>query len=49
MDNEREGSKLRMYVGKKFHNSKVKLAYERKRTGRGIEAGTWFINHEIKF
>ena len=49
MDNEREGSKLRMYVGKKFYNSKVKLAYERKRTGRGIEAGTWFINHEIKF
>jgi|TARA_Y100000994_G_C15495869_1_gene361371 hypothetical protein len=49
MDNEREGSKLRMYVGKKFYNSKVKLAYERKRTGRGVEAGTWFINHEIKF
>ena len=38
MDNEREGSKLRMYVGKKFYNSKVKLAYERKRTGRGVEA-----------
>ena len=33
---------------KSFYNSKVKLAYERKRTGRGIE-GTWFINHEIKF
>ena len=49
MDNEIEGSKLRMYVGKKFYNSKVKFAYERKRTGRGIEAGTWFINHEIKF
>ena len=49
MDNEREGSKLRMYVGKKFYNSKVKFAYERKITGRGIEAGTWFINHEIKF
>ena len=49
MDNEREGSKLRMYVGKKLYNSKVKFAYERKRTGRGIEAGTWFINHEIKF
>ena len=49
MDNEREGSKLRMYVGKKFYNSKVKFAYERKRTGRGVEAGTWFINHEIKF
>ena len=49
IDNEREGSKLRIYVGKKFYNSKVKFAYERKRTGRGIEAGTWFINHEIKF
>ena len=49
IDNEREASKLRMYVGKKFYNSKVKFAYERKRTGRGIEAGTWFINHEIKF
>ena len=49
IDNEREGSKLRMYVGKKFYNSKVKFAYERKRTGRGVEAGTWFINHEIKF
>ena len=49
MDNEREGSKLRMYVGKKFYNSKVKFAYERKRTGRGIEAGTWFINQEFKF
>ena len=49
MDNEREGSKLRMYVGKKVFNSKLKFAYERKRTGRGVEAGTWFINHEIKF
>ena len=49
MDNEHDGSKLRMYVGKKFYNSKVKFAYERKRTGRGVEAGTWFINHEIKF
>ncbi len=49
LDNEHDGSKLRMYVGKKFYNSKVKFAYERKRTGRGVEAGTWFINHEIKF
>ena len=49
MDNEHDGSKLRMYVGKKFYNQKLKLAYERKRTGSGIEAGTWFINHEIKF
>ena len=49
MDNEREGSKLRMYYGKKFFNSKVKLAYERKRTGAGVESGTWFIDHSIKF
>ena len=49
MDNEREGSKLRMYVGKKVFNSKLKFEYERKRTGSGLEAGTWFINHEIKF
>ena len=49
MDNEHDGSKLRMYVGKKFYNQKLKLAYERKRTGRGIEAGTWFIDHSIKF
>jgi len=49
MDNEHDGSKLRMYVGKKFYNQKLKFAYERKRTGTGIEAGTWFINHEIKF
>ena len=49
MDNEREGSKLRMYVGKKFYNSKLKFAYERKRTGSGLEAGTWFINQEFKF
>ncbi len=49
MDNEREGSKLRMYVGKKVFNSKLKFAYERKRTGSGLEAGTWFINQEFKF
>ena len=49
VDNEREGSKLRMYVGKKFYNSKVKFAYERKRTGRGIEAGTMFIDQSFKF
>ena len=49
MDNEREGSKLRMYYGKKFFKSKVKLAYERKRTGAGVESGTWFIDHSIKF
>ena len=49
MDNEREGSKLRMYVGKKFYNSKVKFSYERNRTGRGIEAGTMFIDQSFKF
>ena len=37
------------YIGKKFFKSKIKLAYERKRTGRCIEAGTWFIGHSIKF
>ena len=49
MDNEREGSKLRMYYGKKFFSSKVKLAYERKRTGAGVESGTWFIDQSFKF
>jgi len=34
---------------KKFSKSKFKFAYERKRTGRGVEAGTWFIDHEYKF
>ena len=27
-----------MYYGKKFFKSKVKLAYERKRTGAGVES-----------
>ena len=49
MDNEREGSKYRAYLAKKFYKHKFKFAYERKRTGRGIEAGTWFIDHSIKF
>ena len=49
MDNEREGSKYRAYITKKFYKNKIKFAYERKRTGRGIEAGTWFIDHSIKF
>ena len=49
LDNEHDGSKFRAYATKKFYKSKLKFAYERKRTGRGIEAGTWFINHEIKF
>lgn len=50
MDNENGGSKLRLYVGKQFYNnSKLKLAYERKRSGKGLEAGTFFIDHAIKF
>ena len=49
MDNEREGSKLRMYVGKKVFNSKLKFAYERKRSGSGLEAGTMFIDQSFKF
>ena len=50
LDNESGGSKLRLYVGKQFYNnSKLKLAYERKRSGKGLEAGTFFIDHAIKF
>lgn len=49
MDNEREGSKYRAYITKEFYKNKFKFAYERKRTGSGIEAGTWFIDHSIKF
>jgi len=49
MDNEQAGSKYRAYMTKKFYKSKFKFAYERKRTGRGVEAGTWFIDHEYKF
>ena len=52
MDNEREGSKYRAYLAKKFYKHKFKFAYERKRTGRGIDdikTGTWFIDHSIKF
>ena len=49
MDNEREGSKYRAYITKKFYKNKFKFAYERKRTGCGIEAGTWFIYNSIKF
>lgn len=49
MDNEHDGSKYRAYITKKFYKNKLKFAYERKRTGRGIEAGTWFIDHSIKF
>ena len=49
LDNEHDGSKFRAYATKKFYQSKFKFAYERKRTGRGVEAGTWFIDHEYKF
>jgi hypothetical protein len=49
LDNEHDGSKFRAYATKKFYKSKFKFAYERKRTGRGVEAGTWFIDHEYKF
>ena len=49
LDNEHDGSKFRAYATKKFYQSKFKFAYERKRTGTGIEAGTWFIDHEYKF
>ena len=50
MDNERDGAKLRLYVGKQtLHFGKFKIAYERKRSGKGLEAGTFFIDHAIKF
>ena len=49
MDNEQNGSKFRAYATKEFYKSRLKFAYERKRTGRGVEAGTWFIDHAIKF
>ena len=49
LDNEHDGSKFRAYATKKFYQSKLKFAYERKRTGTGMEAGTWFIDHEYKF
>jgi len=49
LDNEHSGSKFRAYATKEFYKSKLQFAYERKRIGRGIEAGTWFIDHSIKF
>ena len=49
MDNEHDGSKLRMYVGKDFYHSKLKIAFERGRQGQGLEAGTFSIDHAIKF
>jgi len=49
MDNEHGGSKFRTYVTKKFYKNNFKFAYERKRTGTGLESGTWFIDHSFKF
>ena len=50
LDNQHDGSKFRSYATKKLsNNDKLKIAYERKRTGRGVEAGTWFIDYEWKF
>ena len=50
MDNEHGGAKLRLYVGKEtIHFGKFKFAYERKRTGSGMEAGTMFIDQSFKF
>ena len=50
MDNEHDGAKLRLYVGKQtIHFGKFKFAYERKRSGSGIEAGTMFIDQSFKF
>ena len=49
MDNEREGSKYRAYLAKKFYKHKFKFAYERKKNWKRHEAGTWFIDHSIKF
>ena len=50
MDNEHDGAKLRLYVGKQtMHFGKFKFAYERKRTVSGMEAGTMFIDQSFKF
>jgi len=49
LDNEHDGSKFRAYATKKIFGNKFKFAYERKRTGMGTEAGTFFIDHEYKF
>ena len=50
MDNEHDGAKLRLYVSKQtMHFGKFKFAYERKRTGSGMEAGTMFIDQSFKF
>ena len=50
MANARDGAKLRLYVGKEtLHFGKFKIAYERKRNGSGLEAGTMFIDQSFKF
>ena len=50
LDNEHDGSKFRTYATKNLYNKdKLKLAYERKRLGSGVEAGTFFIDYEWKF
>ena len=49
MDNEHDGAKLRVYIGKDLYHSKLKIAYERKRNGSGLEAGTIFIDQSFKF
>tara|TARA_R110002072_G_scaffold279371_1_gene441366 strand:+ start:240 stop:488 length:249 start_codon:yes stop_codon:yes gene_type:complete len=50
MDNERNGSKFRSYLKKKMSNgNNLQIAYERTRTGMGMEAGTAFIDYEFKF
>ena len=41
---------IKKFTSKKvFKNDKLKMAYERKRTGRGFEAGTFFVDYEFKF
>jgi hypothetical protein len=49
MNNEHDGSKFRAYITKDMYKNKFKFAYERQRTGTGLESGTWFIDHSIKF
>jgi hypothetical protein len=50
LDNEHDGSKFRSYATKNLsNNDKLKIAYERKRIGQGLEAGTFFIDYEWKF
>ena len=50
LGNEHDGSKFRSYATKNLANDdKLKIAYERKRLGQGVEAGTFFIDYEWKF